>query len=43
MLTIGRSGHGKIKPLLNLINQKLYTDKAYLYVLRIHMKQNITF
>ena len=42
ILIIRGSGWGRTNALLNLINQKLYTDKIYLYA-RIHMKQNINF
>ena len=42
ILIIRGSRSGKTNALLNLINHKLYTDK-FIYILRIHMKQNTNF
>ena len=42
ILIIGYSGSGKTNSLFNLISQQSDTDK-FIYMLRIHMKQNINF
>ena len=42
ILIIGCSGSGKTNSLFNLISQQSDTDK-FIYMLRIHMKQNINF
>ena len=41
ILIIGGSGSGKTNALLNLINNQLDIDKAYVYMQKIYMKQNI--
>ena len=42
MLIFGGSGSGKTNPLFNLINQEPELIK-FIYILKIHMKQNINY
>ena len=44
MLTIGGSGSGKTNSLFNLVSRQPDVDKIYfIYMLKIHMKKNISF
>ena len=43
ILIIGGSGLEKANALLNLINNKLYSDKIYLYAQDLYIKQNYSF
>ena len=41
ILTVGCSGSGKTNALLSLINNRPNIDKIYIYMQKIHIKQNI--